>query len=66
MKKTEEERKEEVSNEIDAIKEQLEKVEFKIRICPWKEWERLRKLCEERARLEARKYHLTNLLNTIY
>jgi hypothetical protein len=37
MKKTEEERKREVAEQIEIIKEELEKLEYKIRICPAKE-----------------------------
>ena len=66
MKKTEEERKREVAEQIEIIKEELEKLEYKIRICPAKEWNRLRKLCSQREVLEWKKYQLTNLYNTIY
>jgi hypothetical protein len=65
MKKTEEEKREEIRWQIEFVKSELEKIKKKIAICPWKEWDRLRKYCDERQRLEMEKNRLVNLLNII-
>lgn len=65
MKKTEEEKREEIRWQIEFVKSELEKINKKIAICPWKEWDRLRKYCDERQRLEIEKNRLVNLLNII-
>lgn len=65
MKKTEEEKREEIRWQIEFVKYELEKIKKKIAICPWKEWDRLRKYCDERQRLEMEKNRLVNLLNII-
>lgn len=63
--KTEEEKQQEIRAEIARITEEIEKVEKRIYQCPAREWEKLRKLCDKRQRLEAEKYRLVNLLNII-
>lgn len=63
--KTEEEKREEIRWQIEFVKSELEKIKKKIAICPWKEWDRLRKYCDERQRLEMEKNRLVNLLNII-
>ena len=65
MKKTEEEKQQEIRAELARIKEEIDKVQWKIDRCPWKDWDRLRKYCNEKQRLEAEKYRLVNLLNII-
>ena len=65
MKETEEEKREEIRWQIEFVKSELEKIKKKIAICPWKEWDRLRKYCDERQRLEMEKNRLVNLLNII-
>ena len=65
MKKTEEEKREEIRAEIERVKAELDKIEHLIRICPWKEWARLRKYCNDKQRLEWEKYRLVNLLNIV-
>ena len=65
MKKTEEQKREEIRAEIERMKQEIAKVRKKIDICPWKEWDRLRKYCEEEQRLEVEKIRLTNLLNMV-
>lgn len=63
--KTEEEKQQEIRAELARITEEIEKVEKRIYQCPAREWEKLRKLCDKRQRLEAEKYRLVNLLNII-
>jgi hypothetical protein len=65
MKKTEEQKREEIRWQIEFVKSELEKIKKKIAICPWKEWKRLRNYCEEEKRLELEKIRLTNLLNMV-
>ena len=63
--KTEEQKREEIRAEIERVKAELDKIEHLIRICPWKEWARLRKYCNDKQRLEWEKYRLVNLLNIV-
>ena len=63
--KTEEQKREEIRAEIERVKAELDKVEHLIRICPWKEWAKLRKYCNDKQRLEWEKYRLVNLLNIV-
>ena len=63
--KTEEQKREEIRWQIEFVKSELEKIKKKIAICPWKEWARLRKYCNDKQRLEWEKYRLVNLLNIV-
>lgn len=65
MKKTEEQKREEIRWQIEFVKSELEKIEKRIYQCPAREWEKLRKLCDKRQSLEAEKYRLVNLLNIV-